>query len=133
MKYKNNPFNIRATHSQWLGLDGSKNGFCTFYSIKYAVRVVIYLFLVSKTYKEGTLSVRACISKFCPFGDGNNNPDVYCRFLASNGVPVDHCVRMLSVAEWYNLLSAMASIETNYNLTYDVFMDGLELFNQYNK
>lgn len=65
MKYKNNPLNIRMSGSKWVGLTGSKNGFCEFSNLDYGVRAACYL--IMRTYRRyGITSIRDIIARWAP-------------------------------------------------------------------
>lgn len=127
----NNPFNIRFGSAQWRGLTGSRRGFCEFSSVAFAVRVVLYLFL--RSYAAASVySLRDAIARFCPVGDGNNDPDRYYRFVISSssllGGGGDVVLRTISMEQWYQVLSAMSRLESGYILAYAEFYEGWRLF-----
>lgn len=121
MKYLNNPCNVRVSSARWLGSVESKRGFCQFKSLKYGVRVVLYLLL--KTYpRYGCKTVESCIKRFCPFGDGNNNPAAYIDYVCYDGR-----LRPLSVVcdlsddDLFCLVRRMCWIESNTFLSREDF------------
>lgn len=135
MKYSNNPFNIRATKSNWLGLTGSVNGFCTFESVSYSVRV--FLILALKTYVRrfgNDYTLEQFVNTFCPVGDGNNNPTVYLNFVLSFMRDRHFLVQPCSCpAKFYKdclfvFASAVCRIESNYVLNWNDFLNGYKLF-----
>lgn len=127
MKYHNNPCNIRYTGSKWLGLLGSHNGFCRFETVAHGVRVVLYLFL--RTYpKRHILSINDCIYTFCPAGDGDNNPSYYVTFVCGDVLNPFKLVRELDVDQLYFLIKRMCILESNYNLSREIFDKAFDLF-----
>lgn len=121
MKYKNNPFNIRYTNkSKWLGLTGSKNGFCEFSSIEYGVRCCLYLLL--RTYKKrGWLTLRQIIEHFAPVSDHNNTDHYIWHVTTYSGLSADSVFTMLPKVSQFRVLAAMSAIETGYHLSKVIF------------
>lgn len=120
MKYKNNPLNIRATDSKWIGMSGKQNGFIEFDSVEYGVRCGIYL--LKRTYKRwfGYCSLEKCIRTFAP--PSENNTDAYLRFIVlETGIPLGTKVWFMSRDMWYRLIKAMCKIESGYFLKRDTF------------
>ena len=64
MKYKNNPANIRSG-SRWLGLSGTRNGFCEFQSLEYGLRALLII-LYKYYYKYNLRSISSIIHRFAP-------------------------------------------------------------------
>lgn len=121
MKYKNNPLNIRYTSkSKWLGLIGSKNGFCEFSSIEFGIRAGLYLIL--KTYKNrGWLTIRDIIMHWAPASDGNS-PHVYI-FNITTPFKISQLDFFfhLSRNQQFNVVHQMCVIESGFLLSRDVF------------
>lgn len=116
MNYKNNPLNIRATDSKWIGACGKKNGFLEFTDVVYGVRCGIYL--LRRTYKRwfGYCSLEKCIYTFAPSSE--NDTESYITFIVKEtGIPRGTKVWFMSRDMWYRLLKAMCKIESNYNLS----------------
>lgn len=79
IKYKNNPLNIRYEgRSQWLGLSGCDNGFCTFTDLKYGIRAVAYLLMKSYR-KAGCYTISQIIHRFAPISE--NPTQNYINYL----------------------------------------------------
>lgn len=127
---KNNPFNIRAGRSSWKGQSGSWRGFCNFDDVSYCVRAVLYLLL--RSYKKyGCNTLAECIHRYCPYGDGNNNPDAYVKYICRrslNTLSPDTVIASCSELQLWYLLQSMAVIECNYQLSCCDFLDGLNKF-----
>lgn len=127
---KNNPFNIRAGRSSWIGQTGVFRGFCDFCDVSFAVRAVLYLFL--KSYKKyGCLTLSECIHRYCPFGDGANNPDKYVSSICKRSygsLTPDTIISSCSDLQLFYILQSMAFIECNFLLSDYVFIKGLNKF-----
>ena len=126
MKYKNNPLNIRATKSKWIGASGEKNGFLEFESVVYGVRCGIYL--LKRTYKRwfGNCSLEKCIKTFAP--PNENDTEAYVRFIVSETrIPRATHVCSMSRDMWFRLIKAMCKIESNYKLSRETFEKAFEL------
>lgn len=126
MKYKNNPLNIRATKSKWIGVTGVKNGFLEFESVVYGVRCG--LFLLKRTYKRwyGCCDLEKCIITFAP--PTENDTESYIRFVVKeSGVARGTIVWFMSRDMWYRVLKAMCKIESNYKLSRETFDKAFDL------
>lgn len=121
MTFKNNPFNIRSTSSQWQGLVGSKRGFCEFDSLENGVRVAIYLLI--KTYpKYGCDTIESVITRFAPPSENDTARYIDYVCLRCDAKPTDK-IRDVGL---YNVLSAMAMIESHFVLPYNLFKRAYE-------
>lgn len=122
MTFKNNPFNIRKTDSQWLGLSGSRRGFCEFTHVVYGVRVAIYL--LKKTYRNrGIVSLEDIISTFAP--PSENNTQVYIDYVCANSGLTRTSV--VEDKDLYAVLSSMAYMESHYILPFNLYKRAYEL------
>lgn len=121
MKYLNNPCNVRVSSARWLGSVEPKGGFCQFRSLEYGVRVVLYLLLKSYP-RYGCSTIKSCIRRFCPFGDGNNNPDSYADYVCSDGrfTPLS-VVLLLSDDDLYCLVRRMSWLESGTFISRETF------------
>lgn len=93
-KNTQNLYNIRAGASKWLGQTGTYRGFCKFFMAGCSVRAWFKLIFMSYVNK-GIAYLPAAISRFAPFGDGNNNPVAYCdaiRDICRSGMVQDYYV-----------------------------------------
>lgn len=110
MKYKNNPLNIRYNKSNsWLGLTGSKNGFCEFDSLFHGFRAAL---IILKRYRQyGKVSVTDIISRWAPKAD-NNNTEAYINFVC------DKCdispIEPVGENMYKSILLAMSQVEQGY-------------------
>lgn len=77
MIYKNNPANIRSG-SRWLGLSGTRHGFCEFESLEFGLRALLYI-LFKYYYKYRLRSISSIISRFAP--PSENDTSSYIRFV----------------------------------------------------
>lgn len=129
MKYKNNPLNIRATDSKWIGAIEPKNGFLQFSTLVAGVRCGLYLLL--RTYKNrGWKTIEEIISHWAPPEDGNKTQS-YIEFVCSYAqVQKDQVYLYLNMNKKYRVICAMALIETNFKISYKVFEDAFnKLYN----
>lgn len=80
LAYRNaNPANIRYVETNsWMGLIGSKNGFCTFVQEVYGIRALIRIL---KTYHDRyqCYSIRSIITRFAPSSE--NDTEAYISFV----------------------------------------------------
>ena len=126
MHYKNNPLNIRATKSKWIGATGVRNGFLEFESVVYGIRCGIYL--LKRTYKRwfGYCDLEKCIKTFAPSFE--NDTESYIRFVVKeSGVARGTKVWFMSRDMWFRVLKAMCKIESNYKLSRETFEKAFEL------
>lgn len=121
MKYANNPFNIRATKSKWIGQSGSKDGFCTFYSLTYGVRAALYL--IHRTYWiRRWHTIRQIIYHWAPPED-NNRTDEYIIFVVNFMRDYGYNVSDAAIPHFFDrqkllvFLNAMAKIETGSEIS----------------
>lgn len=69
--WQNNPFSLR-TGFTWQGEIQSINGFENFESLEYGVRAGLI-----NLHNYYGLTIKEAIYIYCPFGDAQNNPDIY--------------------------------------------------------
>lgn len=118
MKYKNNPFNIRSG-SRWLGLTGSRNGFCEFETLEYGVRAACVLLLQSYR-KKGVRQICSIISRFAP--PSENNTAAYMAYLSRRtGFPMSLVLR--SIDEYLKILSCMSWYESRTRISESYIFD----------
>ena len=121
MKYKNNPLNIRATSSNWLGLVGRKRGFCEFSSVVFGIRTGLYLLL--RTYKKcGWLSLEDIIYHWAPPSDGNDTCHYLWFVTSRSGISAGQNFCSLSLSLQYDVVKCMCIMETGYYLSYEDFI-----------
>lgn len=122
MKYKNNPLNVRATSSNWIGKTGEKNGFLEFDCVAHGVRCAIYL--LKRTYKRwfGYVSLSQAIGIFAP--PSENDTMNYVKYVVEqSGVGADRLIWFCTTDEWYRILKAMCKMESGYCLSYKTFLE----------
>lgn len=123
MKYKNNPFNIRSG-SRWLGLTGTKNGFCEFDTLEHGVRAACVLLLQSYR-KKGVCRVVSIISRFAPSSE--NNTGEYLRYITTyTGLSSD--LILVTTLEYVKLLQAMAWFESHFRIDKSYLFDLIRKF-----
>lgn len=121
MTFKNNPFNIRKTDSKWVGLIGSRRGFCEFDTLENGVRVAIYL--IVKTYARRNIeTIEDIISTFAPSIE--NDTESYINYVCTRC----NCKRTDTWRQCglFNLLSAMAMIESRFVLPFNLYKRAYE-------
>lgn len=127
MKYKNNPLNIRMSGSKWVGLTGSKNGFCEFSDLKYGVRAACYL--IMRTYRRyGFTSIKDIIARWAP--PSENHTEGYISFVCKSTLysMYDEIDNEMKVA---SLIDAMAIFEQGkYNVLDRVYV--LKVIHEFN-
>lgn len=127
---KNNPLNIRSGAFTWNGQVGQTNGFCVFDDVSSCVRAWLYLVFISypKVLGHG-YTLRSFIERYCPVGDGNNNPVAYLRFLLNEGnFKATFHVQELGYVRLFNLCACMCKLETGYILSVSSFDLGYKKF-----
>lgn len=133
MKYKNNLFNIRSANKKsnyWQGQIGQRNGFCLFVDLKFCIRAALKLLLDTYPYRYRCYTIQNCIYKWCPFGDGDNNPEIYLQNVCKwSGLSPLHQPCLLTKRQLYSLLRAMCRQEQG--LYYDFESSFEEAFNLY--
>lgn len=128
---KNNPLNIRCGRKYWKGQTGVTKGFCDFESIDFCIRAWLYLCFVSyQRYLLTPMTISQFIHRYCPVGDGANDPDYYVKFVCNRifvidgyrfSLQPDRIVNLLSKKEIFALCSQMCLMESSYNLSYFKF------------
>lgn len=118
----NNPLNVRVNSNGhlWRGQCGQQNGFCAFTDIEWGVRAAMYLLLKSYP-RVGAQTLEQCIHRWCPLGDGDNNPSRYVDIVCKRALvsPVEK-VSVMSLPALFEVVRAMAFVETNFYLADDV-------------
>lgn len=116
---KNNPLNIRSGAFTWKGQVGNTKGFCVFDDVSSCVRAWLYLVFISYPKVLGNgYTLRSFIDRYCPDGDGSNNPSAYLRFLLNNGNFHANCqVQSLSYTRLFQLCVLMCKLESGYHLS----------------
>ena len=116
---KNNPFNIRSSANNWIGLAEPREsrGFCNFRLEDYGIRAAAIL--VMRSYRKANcLTVSEIIHRFAPLKE--NNTDAYIDFVCSKmGVfPFD-----VPKTQWQFslLLNAMSIFEGNPVSVNDIY------------
>lgn len=130
MKYKNNPLNIRATDSKWIGAIEPKNGFLQFSTLVAGVRCALYLIL--RTYKKrGWKTIEEIITHWAPPSDGNQTQS-YIDFVCTYAhVTSDQVYLYLNKDKKYKVLCGMAVIETGFKISYKVFEEAFNKLYSY--
>lgn len=123
MKYKNNPFNIRSG-SSWLGLSGTKNGFCEFSDLKYGIRAAAYLLLRSYR-KRGIDQLYTILNRFAPASENNTIDYVY---FVSGKTGINKFKKLVYYCDYINILIAMAYFESHTKLTYKEILNVIDEF-----
>lgn len=120
---KNNPLNIRSGAFTWKGQVGKSKGFCVFDDVSSCVRAWLYLVFISYPKALGNgYTLRSFIERYCPAGDGSNNPDEYLRFLINEGnFNSSTQVQTLGYTRLFNLCACMCKLETGYDLSVPSF------------
>lgn len=105
-----NPGNIRASkYYKNLGAIDTANGWAVFPTEEAGLNAIVKL-LRSKNYRN--LSVKDAIHRYCPFGDGNNNPESYARKVSKmTGLPADATINTLSDEDLKKVANAIKTIE----------------------
>lgn len=129
-----NPANIRRSSSNWKGLSSVQSDvqFCVFDSFEYGVRALICLI---RTYynKYHLCSISEIISRFAP--PSENATSQYISYVSSQvGLPPDSYVCLSfntspsdNQRTLYKLCSSICFIESNFQLSYDLFLKSLSL------
>lgn len=120
---KNNPLNIRSGAFTWKGQVGKSKGFCEFDDVSSCVRAWLYLVFISYPKALGNgYTLRSFIDRYCPVGDGSNNPEEYLRFLFNNGNFSPTCqVQVLGYTRLFHLCALMCKLESGYHLIFSSF------------
>lgn len=105
-----NPGNIRASkYSKNLGAIDTNNGWAVFPSEEAGLNAIVKL-LRSKNYRN--LSIKDAIYRYCPFGDGNNNPESYARKVSKmTGLPANATINTLSDEDLKKVANTIKTIE----------------------
>lgn len=115
MRYKNNPFNIRANENtiKFKGYVGTDNGFLTFSDIYYGIRACIILLHTYST--RHIVEIRDIINTFAP--PFENPTSSYISFVCDRmHVTRSYVVSVYEPIMLFKLLQAMAAFESNYHL-----------------
>lgn len=140
MKFKNNPLNLRySPKNNWMGQLKPVKGFCTFSNISFGLRaslVTMYNYHISK--------LSSLIARWCPCGDGCNQPDLYYKFVINELNQSAYCesistlfsyqqdvnIDFYDVALLYHILTAMSHIENGISchFTYKEFVEAYNMF-----
>ena len=124
---KNNVFNIRNCIAAWKGQTGVSHGFVCFEDVKFAVRA--WLILLRNTYpRYKCKTLKQVVYRYCPFGDGANNPDAYLDYLYNHGFSCNDIVTSFTKQVMFELAFWFAKIETGVNLDKFDFNAGLKLY-----
>lgn len=125
----NNPGNIRVTSSMYVGEIQSDCAFKKFSTMKHGFRAMTHLL---HTYiNSGHNTISKIINRYCPYGDGNNNPDHYAASVARNSnVAVDY---VLSDSDFrngnmLNIMYAMTKVEQGYPPNIQDLADGFVMY-----
>lgn len=109
---KNNPFNLRVG-TKWLGLTGSRKGFCEFSSTEYGIRAAAYLLM--RTYrKRGLKTIESIINTYAP--PAENDTRRYIDFVQSYS-GIDKSRELRYVYEYVIILRAIALMENSIPLS----------------
>ena len=111
MLAKNNIFNIRSGKSAWKGQTGVSHGFVCFEGVEFAVRAWLILLLQSYP-KAGCKTLEQVVHRYCPFGDGKNNPIAYLNSLYDHGFSCHDVVCEFNKQQLFVLAFWFAKIET---------------------
>ena len=127
----NNPLNIRAGKSKWLGQvlpqRGSGEGaFCHFESMEYGIRAAFYLLRTYAT-KYRLNCVKDIITRWAP--PSENDTQSYIRHV---------CVltgfggnQRLTEKDWPRLIKAMAKMESGMDLDDELIQRAFKLYKHY--
>ena len=120
----NNPFNIRSG-CKWLGLVGSRKGFCVFDSLEYGVRAACVLLLQSYR-KKRVYTIRSIIGRFAPVSE--NDTSLYIQYVcASTGY--SSRMHLFSLVQYAKILSAMAWYETHTRISVSYILEVIRKYN----
>lgn len=130
----NNPANIRRSSDKWQGLapQQTDRAFFQFVAMTYGVRALIKT-LYTYVHKYSLRTNTAIVNRFCPSGDGNNNPTAYVRtidaIMARKYTNVIYTEQDFETGsrKLYLLCCAMCQIESRYTLSEVVFKNALRL------
>lgn len=134
----NNPANIRRG-CNWKGLAKVQTDreFCQFDSMTWGVRALL---VTLRTYvvKHHLHTVREIITRWAPSSDGNNT-EKYIKFV-EDAIKQDYIPITLSLAAidfdvryqhseclLYLITRAMCKMESRYNLSYDMYLNAINL------
>lgn len=121
MRYSNNPGNLRySARNNWLGQIQSKNGFCQFSAMRFGLRALC-LTLLSYYTRHGLRTIEEVINRYCPAGDGDNDPEAYIDYVYSV-IETNHGEPEALFIDEYTfclLVAAICYMETGYTLTPD--------------
>lgn len=102
----NNPGNIRKSAvAREFGAIGATDSWAVFKSEEDGLKAIMRL-LRSKNYKN--LSIKAAIYRWCPFGDGKNNPIYYSQKISKmTGLPANATINSLNNAQLRKVANAI--------------------------
>lgn len=126
MKYRNNPFNIRSG-SRWLGLAGSKNGFCEFENIEYGIRAAAVLLMQSYR-KKGCVTLTSIVRRFAPPSENDTSRYIY---YLSDSLGISPSSVLESRYQYILLLVYMARFESGTFLNKNYVSSVIKKFNIY--
>lgn len=125
---ENNPFNIRAGKSQWVGLCSypSTRGFANFLSVDYAIRACAILLM--QTYRKlGIRTISGIVHRFAPASDGNNEK-AYIDYLSSNTL-ISPTALLQSSSSYAKVIKYMAWFESNFLISDSCVLDVIKQYN----
>lgn len=118
----NNPGNVRDTKgNNWIGKVGvSGGGFVIFDTPNSGLRAMSII--LAKYYRKYELhSIRGIVGRWAPNGDGNNDEEVYSKYVAMKVGVSEHATLVPKNAE--DLMKAMISMEQGAKNTEEWLLD----------
>lgn len=123
-----NPFNIRFSKIKWLGQTGAHKGFVCFESLRYGLRAGIVLLRNYVDYND-LHTVDGIICRYAPSSE--NNTFAYINYVRRCFERYNMRPSVYSTSDYsfFILCQAVVKYESNLEITYDDFLDVVDMFN----